>query len=741
MDGADAAVDVPIDVPILPSRPAAAPLIQWVNPFMGTGGAGFGTGSTFPGPQVPFGLARPGPDTTDPTGAVPFMHCSGFAYGDSQIQGFSMTRMNGTGIPEYGAVGFMPVVGMTAAKTSQGGYLSAYDHATERASPGYYAVHLNAPDVQAELTATAHVGLARFTYPSGSDAVFLLDVGHTFGDVQITGGQVQVDPPNREISGWTRFSAGYSGRIGGVVVYFAARTSRSFARFGTWAGGVPQDGVVARDGADTGAYVGFDTSTDRSVTVALGVSFVDVAHARMNLLAEASDTDFERVRAAAEVEWERSLGTVRIEGRNEADFRTFYSALYHTLLMPTLASDVDGTYRGLDRQVHTATGFRYYTDFSLWDTYRTEHPLLTWLQPAYQTEFLRSLAAMGQDLGWMPRWPMATGETGGMLGESADIVFADSWSKGLRAFDLRQVYTVLRRTAVSPVPAGINGRDALASYETRGYCSIESTSASAATTLEFAYDDAALAVLADALGETADAGLFRQRSGNWRNLLDPSNGFLLGRHDDGSFSVPTNFNVWNDAYAEGNAWHYRFFVPHQIVALGDALGGRPVLLAALDQMFDSSRRAGTNTFLPGQYYWQGNEPDIHTPWMYAALGDGARTARWTHWVARNFFASGPTGLPGNDDGGTMSAWFVFASMGVFPIAGTTDYLLGSPMFTRVEVRVGGSVFVIDAPEESEAALYVQHAELNGAPLTEPRLDHARLVANGTLRLTMAATAP
>ena len=732
-----APVDTGVDVPPAQSHPAAAPLIQWVNPLMGTGGAGYGTGSMFPGPQTPFGMARPGPDTTEPTGAAGFSHCAGYSYGDTMIQGFSLTRMSGTGITDYGAIGLMPAVGMDASKTAQAGYTSAFDHATEHTSAGYYRVTLANTGTDVELTATDHVALQRYTFPAASDGVVLLDLGHTIPGVTIGAAHLDRDAATGEISGSTRFLGGYSGHFGGVTVYFAARTSRAAGSAGTWTNGVLTDAGITADGTAIGAYLHFDTSTDRTVTIAIGLSFTDVAHARANLLAEVPTIDFDTIRHATEASWEHVLSVAHIEGRSDADFRTFYSALYHTLLMPTLATDDDGTYRGIDGLVHTATGFRYYTDFSLWDTYRTEHPLLTLLYPDYQLDFVRSLVAMAHDSGFMPRWPLGTGETGGMLGESADIVLADSWLKGLRDFDIRGVYPIVRATAMAPAPAGTpDGRSGILTYLSRGYVSLEAAGSSVSNTIEYAYDDFALAILADAVGETADAAVFRMRSHNWRNLYDTTTSFLLGRHEDGTFATITTPTFWQTYYAEGNAWQYSFGAPHDVDGLAAAYGGNVALRARLDMLFTQTQHHGTMHILPMPYYWPGNEPDLHVAWLYAALDDAADTARWTHWIAANFYNDGPAGLPGNDDGGAMSAWYVWASLGMFPLAATTDYVLGSPLFTHVELTLAHGTVTVDAPDESTSMVIPTELRWNDAVLARPRLTHDQLTTGGTLHVAL-----
>lgn len=723
-------------------RAAEAPLVQHVDPRIATGGLGFGVGSAFPGPQRPFGMVRPGPDTTTESGAPGFTHCSGYSYADELIRGFSHTRMHGTGIADYGAVALMPVVGMDDEATTERGHRARFSHDTEVASPGYYAVTLedDAHDgVRVELTATDRVALHRYTFPEGEDdAVVLVDLGHFMAEVTIEDGHVVVDAAAGEVHGYSHFRGGYSGRFGGMPVYFVARFERPVERYGTWADGVMEEHGVESEGSASGAYVRFDASTDREVVVAVGVSFVDVEHARTNLDAEARDLDFDRARREAEAAWEEALSVVELEGRHERDFGIFYTALYHALLMPTLASDVDGSYRGLDGEVHVADGFRYYTDFSLWDTFRTQHPLLTLLYPAYQTDMLRSLVAMARDGGYMPRWPLGIGYTGGMVGDSACVVFADSWRKGLRDFDLRAAYDAMVAQAMGPTPEGApyGGRNGIAEYVERGYVPIEASGSSASHTLEFAYDDWALAHLAEALGETEQRDVFMERARGYRHLFHEPSGFLLGRHADGSFPEDVDEVAWQDFYAEGNVWQYNFYTPHDMRGLAELLGGRDALLARLDGLFEQSASRPFLPVVPGNWYWHGNEPDLHYAWIYADLDRPAPTARWTRWILQTRYGDGPDGLPGNDDAGTLSAWYVFTSSGFFAIAGADDYLVGSPIFTKVTMHLPGGDFVIDAPEASWTSMYVQDARWQGEPLERARIDHATVAAGGTLSLTL-----
>ncbi|NOY93141.1 MAG: glycoside hydrolase family 92 protein [Deltaproteobacteria bacterium] len=737
----DAALDALVDAgPPPDSRAAAAPLTQWVNPFVGSGGLGFGYASTAPAPQRPYGMVRPGPDTTSVGGASPLNHFSGYYYDDPMIQGFSMTRAEGIGTNDYGSLGLMPVDGMTAERTTQDGYRAVYTKSTERAEPGYYAVTLEDPAIEVEVTASDRVGVFRATFPAGSSPTWLLDLGHVVPAVRVTDGAIAVLPASREIEGQLHLMGSYSGRYGGMDVFFVARFDQDFMSQGVWQDGRLTDAAMSATGAAAGAYASFAPDVG-SVSVAVGLSYVDLEHARMNLDAEVPDVDFDATRAAAHDAWEEALSRVEVEGRRELDFRLFYTALYHVLSMPTLFSDVDGSYRGLDGAVHVAEGFRYYTDFSLWDTFRSMHPLVTLLYPEFQRDFNRSLVAMSNDGGYMPRWPLGAGYTGGMVGESAAIVLADSWLMGERDFDLRAAYDSLRRTAMAPTPAGApySGRGGIEAYLELGWVPMDESGGSASVTLEYAYDDFAMAILADALGEDSDASMFRSRADNWQNLWDAESQFLVGRARDGSFARGFRETTPQDFYVEGNAWQYVWYVPHDLEGLASLMGGRAAMLDRLETFFENSTRRPDPVF-PNNFYWHGNEPDIHAPWIFSALGRPEATARWTRWVMDTLYHDAPDGLPGNDDSGTLSAWYVFSALGFFPLAATPDYLVGSPRFTKSTLRLAGGDVVIEAPESAESAIFINAASLDDAPLTQARFRRDAFAGAATLRLEMSGVA-
>lgn len=704
---------------------AKAPLIQYVDPFIGTGGIGFGTGSTFPGPQVPYGMARPGPDTMGVGGAPTFSHCVGYAYEDNLIYGFSQTRLHGIGIVDAGAIALMPVNGaVTADHTTEKGRRLPFNHKNEKASPGYYSVTFD-NGIKAELTATAHVAYHRYTIADGS---LLLDIGHELPSVKIKDGSVTIDAAKQEMSGFAHYSGGYSDRFGGVPVYFVAKFSQPFDKSGSFKAGALSD-ATSQMGGDTGAWI----SAKGSVTVAVAISFVDVEHARKNL--EAETMEFDAAKKAAEDAWESALSRVMIEARSARDLEIAYSALYHTLLMPTLGSDVDGSYRGLDNAVHVATGWRYYTDFSLWDTYRTLHPFLNLVYPEHQTDFLKSMTAMAIEGQAPPKWPLGIGETQGMVGDSAAVVISESYLKGLRDFDAKGAYEVLKKSANGPLPK--NGRSNITEYLAKGYIPIESGGSSGSSTLEYAYNDFALASLADSLGEKADAEVFRKRSGNWKNLWDAESGFLLGRHADGTFPRKDDMLAWQDYWAEGTTWHYTWFVPHDLPGLAEVMGGRDKLLTRVDDYFALSTCQPKSRLAPKAYYWHSNEPVLFVPWIYAELDQAARGAQWIRWALENEYGDGPDGLPGNDDGGTMSAWYLFAAMGIFPRVAATDYVLGTPIFSKTTLKLPGGTLTINAPETSAKNLVPKSFKWNGKDLTRPRVEHAELVKGGTLDFALS----
>lgn len=723
-------------------------LVELVDPFIGSGGLGYRVGTINPGATRPFGMVKPGPDTGLAQIQLSFLNCTGYHYDQTHVWGFSHARINGMGVPDYGSVLITPTTGMSEAKAARAGARSAFDHGEEEASPGYYAVRLADAGVRAELSATDHVALHRYTWEDpAADATVVLDLGYNPADGASPAGAVTIDPDGQTIRGTMTVMGGYSNRLGGVPTHFVARFSRPFAGFGVWGDDqVLAEGTASQEGAAIGAWASFDLDPgDPRVEVALAISYVSIDQAAANLAAEAPTTDFDGVRAAAATAWEGELRRVRALGGTDDERTRFYTALYHAFLAPTLFSEADGWYRGFDGEVHQAD-YRYHSDFSLWDTYRTLHPLFNLIQRDRQGEMMRSLVTMAAEGGDLPKWPLAFGYTGGMVGTPADIVLADAYLKGIAGFDAAEAYAAARLHATTPRPNA--GRAGVEGYRARGWVASDEASSAASRTLEFAHADFALGEMAAALGEAEDAADFAVRAQSYKNLWEPELGFLIGRRADGSFeSAGFDPLTWQGYYAEGTAWHYLWMVPHDVDGLAALMGGRAALRARLADYFEVSK-----AFLEGPeytplepvpYYWHANEPSLHAAHLFTAAGDPASAQRWIAWARGRHYGSGADGLPGNDDAGTMSAWYVWSAIGLYPLPGDPRYWISAPIFERLELDLGDAAapdrrLSIVADGAGPGMIYVAGASWRGEPLDRPWITWEELAAGGTLRIELAS---
>lgn len=729
------------------AREAVAPFTQYVDPFIGTGGQGFSVGSAYPGPQRPFGLARPGPDTRNQFGAASFYHCSGYYADDEWITGFSHLRLHGAGIVDYGVVSLMPTNGAGTDKARRDGATQKKIASSEHARPGYYEVTLE-DGTRVELTATRRGAAHRWTFAEGAEPAALIDLSHAIargesGGVDIEDASIEINAAQNELSGFVHFKGAYSRRFGGMRAYFVVRFDTPFSSHTIFDAGALSSDVITESGDDIGALVGFDTSdanTDLVVEARVGVSFTDVEGARANLNAELTDHTFDALVAEAEAEWERKLAVAEVRGTSADDFTLFYSALYHTLLSPSTADDVDGRYRGFDGEVHEGLNHPYFTDFSLWDTFRTTHPLQLSLFPDDQADFLRSLVQMARDGGYIDRWPLGIGYTGGMVGESATLLFADAIVKQLNNIEYDEAYASLRSTAVAATPEGArySGRPGLHDYLALGYVASDHREGSASITLEYAYNDWALARIAEQLNLTSDQTLFDSRARNWRNLWDPSTGYLRGRSSSGAFADNFDVHAWTSDFVEGNASQYQWYAPHDLVGLAEAMGGQTALLERLTTFFEDSERARHIPLLPDADYWQGNEPDIHAAWIFSAFDEAATTTEWVRWIARNRYGLGTDGLPGNDDAGTMSAWLAFAMMGLYPLPGEDTYLLSTPAFERITLHLPSADVVIEGPGWPADGRVATQFTFETSTLGAPRIAHTRLIQGGLLTAITSA---
>lgn len=707
--------------------PALVPdgdLLSLVDPMIGTGGTGFRVGSVNPAAGLPFGLVKLGPDTADSvTGTFSAYHCAGYHYDDDEIEGFSHLHMHGVGVPDMGTVLVTPVDGWDDAWVDSAEHRFPFSHDNEHAEAGRYTVTLD-NGIAADLSATQHAGHHAYTFPDGADPVLIFDLQHNL-DGSNSGGELHVDAAAGTVEGWTLNTGSFSGGTSALPVYFSAVVDTGFSDFATWGDDSPQAGRVDAAGIDLGAWLRVTPTT----RVRVGISVTSLDGARANLAAELPDQSIDTTAAAAADTWRAMLGRVRIAGGEDKERRIFYTALFHLLQMPTEYADADGQWYGFDHTVHPYAGFTFHSDMSMWDTYRTAHPAFSLLYPEKAADFADSLTAMALTGGAFPRWPVAAGEGGSMLGAPADIVLADTWLRGVRDWDIAAAWPTLMAQAKGMKEFPYNGRPGVQDLDTIGYLPSDEYGSSVAWTQELGWADGSLANLAEALGKTEDAAFFRARAQNYRNQWDPAVGFFHARHRDGSFDAGFDEFAWLDEYTEGNAWQYLFLAPQDAAGLAETLGGEEAARARLDTFFAGAEEQGL-TDLPPNYYWHGNEPDLHAAYLYTLWGDPASTAKWTRWIQATWYDDQPIGLAGNDDAGTLSAWYLFASMGFYPLAGSSTWILGIPTFPVVELDLPGGTLRIEREGDGET---VAGVELNGAPIDGPTFDQADIADGGLLR--------
>jgi predicted alpha-1,2-mannosidase len=744
----------------------AADLTSHVNPFAGTrpGPGTFGGGHNFPGAALPFGMVQLSPDTTP---AAP--HSGGYDHRDNHIRGFSLTHLSGAGCALYGDFPFLPTTEPVDSSPARPGggldgrFQPGFSHAEETGRPGFYGVRLNpvrGADIGVALTATTRTGMARFEFPAGPRASVLIDAG---GSAQPNDfAAVEVDPGHREISG-SASSGGFCGQRPRYRVYFAAVFDRRFAAYGTWTGdALDAGGTVAADSqapaanprttAQAGAYASFDTRGARVVGARVGISFVSVAGARANLAAESGGDGFAAIRRRARQRWNQALGRVRVSGGPERLLGTFYTALYHAFLAPRTFSDVGGSYMGMDGRVHRAHGYTQYADFSGWDVYRTQVPLLAMLVPARAAEMMRSLLAAAEQSGCLPRWSYANGQSMTMVGDSADPALSSAAAFGAGAFDRDAALEAMVRGATQPCRSA-NGeylqRQGLAEYLALGYVPFDLDTntrnansiygdpdavwGSAATSLEYALDDFAIAQLAARLGDRPTYRAFMRRSANWRHLFNPASGMVEPRFADGRFPTPYD-NRGGGGFVEGNSVQYTWMAPQDPAGLIRRLGGPARAATRLDRFLRRLNAGAGGTH--ADHALLGNEPTLHTPWLYDWMRRPYRTQAAVRRALLSLYDTSPDGYPGNDDLGTLSAWYVFGALGLYPeVPGVGALAIGSPLFERTEIRL---------PHRRRALIlahgrgpYVQSLRLDDRAYARPWTTYCALARGATLSFRLS----
>ena len=710
---------------ILAQSLSAQRLIDYVDPFIGTGGHGH----TYPGATLPFGMIQPSPDT-DTQG---WDWCSGYHYSDHSIMGFSHTHLSGTGATDYGDILFMPTVGELKfeprSKDKPGeGYRSEFAHKSEKASPGYYSVLLDSYDVIAELTCSMRAAIHRYTYPATNKANVIIDLKHGLDDncesyIRFVG-QNTIEGMRRS-HGWAQDH----------TFYFVAVFSKPFESFGTVADDKATDGNRQASGKNLKGYIRFKTKDQEQILIRIGISAVGIDGARKNLEKEIPDFSFDRVKMSAEKIWEKELGKIKVETKNEDLKKIFYTALYHALITPNMFTDVDGKYFGMDRKIHLAKGFHYYTVFSLWDTFRAEHPLFTLIDPKRDGDFVKSLLAKYEESGLLPVWELASNETWCMIGYHSVPVIFDAYMKGIRGFDVNEALTAMEKSAE-------RDQHGQRLYRERGFIPADKENESVSKTLEYSYDDWCISQFAKAIGNNNDYEKYNQRSLFYKNLFDKSTGFMRGKMSDGSWISPFEPKAVTQQYTEATAWQYDFFAPPDVKGLIDLFGGNENFIKKLDEMFAESdqlqgRFQADISGLIGQYA-HGNEPSHHVAYLYNYAGAAWKTQERVRDIMNRLYTSKPDGLCGNDDCGQMSAWYVFSAMGFYPVCpGQNMYVIGSPVFDKVTINLeNGKKFVINATNVSDRNKYIQFAALNGKAFTKSFITHDQIMNGGELTFVM-----
>ena len=734
---------------------------RYVNPLIGTQKMGH----TYPGATVPFGSVQLSPDTDEQPHNIngkynpaAYKYCAGYQYDDSTIVGFSHTHFSGTGHSDLGDFLLMPTVGelqMVPGDKSdpKSGFRSRFSHENETAEPGYYKARLDDDGVLAEMTATTRVGFHQYTFPRSDASHIILDLMHGIYDYADKNVWTFVRVENdhtivgyRQTNGWARTR----------TVYFAMEFSKPFKSYGFrnfgkedykgfWRKFDQTKNFPEMAGKQVRAYFDFDTKTDEKVKVKFSLSPVSTDGAVRNLKAEIPHWDFERTRQEARTAWNRELSKIAVTADSKDDLVNFYTALYHTFLSPTVYMDTDGSYKGLDQNVHQAAGFTNYTTFSLWDTYRALHPFFNIVQPKRNRDMIRSMMAHHDQSvhKMLPVWSHYANENWCMIGYHSVSVIADAIVTGNLTGP-----EALKALEASAETARTNYYDGIEYYTKLGYVPEDKNSSSVSKTLEYAYDDWAIAQAAKKLNRNDIYSEFIKRSENWRNVYDSSSGFTRPKLSSGKFGEKFDpLKTEGQGFIEGNSWNYSLYVPHDPEGMIEAMGGKTKFTARLDELF--------SMHLPDEFfegteditregiiggYVHGNEPAHHVAYLYNWTDQPWKTQERVRMILKNQYRPTPDGLGGNDDCGQMSAWYLFSALGFYPVApGSDRYELGSPVIKSATLRLeNGRTLRIEAANQSDRNVYVRGVRLNGKRLERTYVTHAEITRGGILEFEMGS---
>lgn len=732
-------------------------LTQYVDPLIGTKEMGH----VFPGACSPFGMVQLSPDTdTVPyavdgkyTGTV-YRYCAGYQYNDPTIVGFTHTHLSGTGHSDLSDFLIMPTIGDVklnpgTTDNPDSGYRSRFTHDSEIASPGYYSVNLDDYNIKAEMTATTHVGFHQYTFPKSEDAHIILDMNHGIYnyDGKVLWSHIRVENDTlvtgyRITSGWARTNYIYFAMVfSKPIKNYGSKNEDQPAYKGFWRRFDQENNFPEMAGKKLKAHFDFSTEKNEKIKIKFAISAVSTEGALKNLRAEVPHFNFDKTYADTKNKWQAELEGIIINASSEKKI-TFYTSLYHTFINPIQYMDVDGQYRGLDHNIHTADGFVNYSVFSLWDTYRALHPLFTLIQPERTSDMINSmLAHYDQSVHQiLPIWSHFGNENWCMIGYHSVPVIADAWINGIRGFDGKRALDACVASATHRKYAN------LGDYIDYGYVPYEKNNVGSSITLEYAYDDWTIARLANSLGETDVAKIFEKRAHNWENLFDERTGFVRAKDESGDWKIPFDpLQTHDEGFIEGNAWNYSLYVPQDIPTLIQKMGGNQRFSDHLDSLF--------TMYLPDKYfaeteditreglmgcYVHGNEPSHHVAYMYNWAGKPWKTQERIYEIMNTMYLNKPDGLCGNDDCGQMSAWYIFSSLGFYPVCpGSGEYAIGSPSVKQAEIELqNGKSLVIKANNFSSKNIYIRTVTLNGKPLNKSFITHDDIINGGEMIFEM-----
>ena len=720
------------------SQAAARNLVQYADPLCGTDGKGF----TFPGAVAPFGMIHWSPDTG------PGIRKGGYAYPDSIIYGFSLDHMSGAGCTYAENFSFTPMLGVSQVRTPVGrtSFPTSFSHKNEVARPGYYAVTMG-NNIKVELTAKTRTGFGRFSYPKNSAPAMVINAGSNVrGTLESS---ITIDPANRAISG-VETGGHFCNHKDVTTLYFYAVFDKPFASYGVWSNDSLAPGGLKGDGVTSGAFVTFERSRGTTVIARVAISYVSVANAKANLEAEVPfslvENGFDKTVQAASDDWNTWLNRIEVSGGRGEDLRTFYSMLYHVLLAPTVCSDVNGEYMGYDGKVHTtAMGRIHYANFSGWDTYRSQCQLLAMIAPSEASDMAQSLLVNCRQGGAFPRWGVPNEDSGVMIGDPSAPILAGSYAFGARNFEVKDALAGLIRAATdSSVKSRHNGiyeRPGLAEYLRLGY--VPDTPAirqgNVSMTLEYAAADFAVSQLAAALGDSTRSALLLKNASGWRKLYNPQSGFLQMRKPDGSWTPGFADSLaqygGNRGFVEATPSQYVWMVPFDLGGLAELMGGRDIAAKRLDE-FLSVLNGGFSS----RYCYLGNEPCQQAPWTYSFLGKPYKTQEVVRRAMTDLFSSMPLGLPGNDDLGQTSSWYVWGALGMYPMLPGSDVLvLGSPLFEKAVVHLRTGEITIVGEGAGTDAPYIRHLTVNSVTSNRPWLRFKDISNGGKLLYELSSS--